>query len=190
MGIIELITRISRRASNDVVPAASSTPKDSVNTRTSSEVIQSTRTQSSPSCEATSSGNTFDDEVEGEAIVTQSNEGEQSSASTSSVSRYRAALSRSSSSASKDGTHSLQVKAHPNRKKGEKTISNTSELKVDELHPALITPKCKPNDLTLLYRDISDLASTGVINWLCVVLCLVELFFCVDAFLILSLLLP
>lgn len=40
------------------------------------------------------------------------------------------------------------------------------ETTVEEDHPALVAPRCKPNDIILVYRDLSDLASTGVRGFL------------------------
>ena len=37
-----------------------------------------------------------------------------------------------------------------------------AETSVEEDHPALVAPRCKPNDIILVYRDLSDLVSTGV----------------------------
>lgn len=65
-------------------------------------------------------------------------------------------------------THSRTMPLRHKPQKGKTTVSYTAvthepvEARVEEVSPAHVFPRCKPNDVILLYRDLSELATSGV----------------------------
>lgn len=107
------------------------------------------------------------------------NENEQNLPNTSSISTASNSQNRENDNQSSSVANNLVARAdaqgkpmvthlrrRANKQKSVKIQPGASnqnhEFRVEELDPAYVSPKCKPNDVILLYRDISDLASTGV----------------------------
>lgn len=158
MGIIDLIRKISNRTPNSDQTDSESESDNSSNAISNTNQNE-TSTQSSSSSQNPSA-------------TTSSNSGTSSSQPTTASPHVAAAGSSSSSPspsplsivARADASGRPVHHTSPIRRKGNKARFNSAahELTVEEVHPALVSPKCKPNDIILLYRDISELFTTGV----------------------------
>lgn len=161
MGIIDLIKKISNRAPVRLT-SSSVSPNNTAN-QTSSQDAQTTQTQHSWAS-ASSGGNTSD-EVEAESLVTQADDTSSDQGTVTTNSYPSTSVSRSASSLiARADAQGQPVSITPSlhRRRNNKLASNDGNFRVDEMHPALVSPKYKPNDATLLYQDLSDLVSTGV----------------------------
>lgn len=156
MGIIDLIRKISNRTPNSDQTDSESESDNSSNAISNTNQNE-TSTQSSSSSQNPSA-------------TTSSNSGTSSSQPTTASPHVAAAGSSSPSPsplsivARADASGRPVHHTSPIRRKGNKARFNSAahELTVEEVHPALVSPKCKPNDIILLYRDISELFTTGV----------------------------